>query len=125
MKNIIKLIITSFNDLQTDANKSRVEVDNVARELRQLVNNKHESGRHTYGAAKRGVLLEMIREHLYILRTTQIAMAYIKDGVVYINHKETPEGLHNVEELIGSGLTVQQWNELDRCEVWIKSGNIY
>lgn len=125
MKNLLNLIITTFNDLQTDANKSRVEVDNVARELRLLVNNKNESGRHTYGATKRGVLLEMIREHLYILRTTQIAMAYIKDGVVYINHKETPEGLHNVEELIGSGLSIQQWNDLDRCEVWIKSGNIY
>lgn len=125
MQELINMIITTFNTLQNDADYNSGAVDVVCEDLRSKVNKKHESGRYKYGKQKRDFALTLIRECLYNLRMNHVAGASIYKGEIYINHKTTPKGLKNLDDLCGTGLSREDWHSMDRCDVWVKTGKIY
>ena len=96
----------------------------------------HSTVQHYYDVARKQELKRdqhavksMLDATLQVIHSRDLTLAYRYQGTLYAVHKNyrnsTVNGVRSSEELIGLGLTMAEWDAMQKYHVWVHSGEVF
>lgn len=69
-------------------------------------------------------VLELIRAVCHEINIKDTCHAYVFKGQIYINHKNVPAPLLAARDLVGTGLTSDDWDRMGQLTLWKNSYSV-